>query len=335
MHLKHGRYWYVHQNKWTALDKDYTKALVEYAALIKPVSNACKVPELLDRYLIEAKPTLSKHSFTAYEIAARKLKGIFQEFTPDKVKPLHVAQMLDHYRAKPSSANIMRAVLKNAFTKAILWGLCETNPVTFVQRHKTAARDRYLTDAEFMAIRDKASPTLKAIMDICYLTGQRIGDVLAVRYADIEPDGIYFRQQKTGNRLKVSMTEELRAAITSARQLHKSVRGMVLFHRRNGEPLVYMSVQRQWNTASRAAGVEDAHIHDIRAKAATDAKAQGLDSKKLLGHAQDSTHARYLRSKEIPIAQPVSLLRLKKVLDTQPEILDKTALKPTVYADDI
>jgi hypothetical protein len=45
-----------------------------------------------------------------------------------------------------------------------------------------------------------------------------------------------------------------------------------------------------------------ADIHDIRAKAATDARAQGLDSKSLLGHASESAHLRYLRGKETPVA---------------------------------
>ncbi len=91
-------------------------------------------------------------------------------------------------------------------------------------------------------------------MDICYITGQRIGDVLKIRYSDIEDDGISL-----------------------------------------------------WLRATTSAGIEDAHIHDIRAKAATDAKAQGLDSKSLLGHASESAHLRYLRGKETPVAEPVRI----------------------------
>lgn len=172
---------------------------------------------------------------------------------------------------------------------------------------KVGKRDRYVTEAEFMALREKASPTLKAIMDICYLTGQRIGDVLKIAYADIDETGIFFKQQKTGNRLKVAMTPDLAAAVANARALHQSVKGLTLFHTRQGKPFAYWTVRTLWNRAREAAGIEDVHIHDIWAKAATDAKAQGLDSKTLLGHASEAAHQRYLRGKEIPVAEPVKM----------------------------
>ncbi|MDR2925005.1 MAG: tyrosine-type recombinase/integrase, partial [Azoarcus sp.] len=91
--------------------------------------------------------------------------------------------------------------------------------------------------------------------------------------------------------------------------LHNTEKGITLFRTRLGRPIRYGTARELWSRATRSAGIGDAHIHDIRAKAATDARAQGLDSKKLLGHASDSAHMRYLRSKEIPVAEPVSLKR--------------------------
>ena len=41
-----------------------------------------------------------------------------------------------------------------------------------------AGRDRYVTNAEFFAVRAKADPTLQDTMDIALLTGQRPADVL-------------------------------------------------------------------------------------------------------------------------------------------------------------
>lgn len=305
MHLKHGRYYYVHQNKWTPLSRDYHDALVEYAKIIKP--NKGGMEELIDRFMLDVKTMIKPNTLKTYTAAAEKLKKALVEFSPGQVKPMHVAQILDHFRSTPAMANVMRNVLKQVFAKAVVWGIAEINPVQFVQPLKTKKRDRYITEAEFQAIKAKATPTLQAIMDICYITGQRIGDVLKIRYADIDEDGIFFKQEKTGNRLKVSMTDDLKAAVDTARALHKSVKGLTLFHTRQGKPFAYWTVRTLWERAITSAGIEDAHIHDIRAKAATDAKAQGLDSKKLLGHASESAHSRYLRSKEIPVAEPVKI----------------------------
>ncbi|MCK6412678.1 MAG: tyrosine-type recombinase/integrase [Azonexus sp.] len=150
-------------------------------------------------------------------------------------------------------------------------------------------------------------PGSAAIVQGHHRPGQRIGDVLKIRYADIDEDGIFFKQEKTGNRLKVAMTDDLKAAIDTARALHQSVKGLTLFHTHQGKPFAYWTVRTLWDRAITAAGVQDVHIHDICAKAATDAKAQGLDSKTLLGHASKSAHSRYLRSKEIPLAKPVKI----------------------------
>lgn len=309
MHLKHGRYYYVHKNKWTPLSTNFHEALAQYAKLIAPMKGG--MTELIAEFIADIRGDVAESTLRTYSIAAERLKAVMTEFAPEDVKPKHVAEIMDHYKQTPAMANTMRNVLKQVFERAVLAGKCDTNPVQFVPPKTTKKRGRYLTDAEFAAIREKATPTLTAIMDICYLTGQRIGDVLAIRLQDIDEGGIYFQQQKTKNRLKVMMTPDLKAAVEQAKALHTSVRGMTLFHTRGGKPFAYWTIRTLWERATLAARVEDANLHDLRAKAATDAKAQGLDSQALLGHATESAHLRYLRSKEIPVAVPVKLRQSK------------------------
>lgn len=309
MHFKHGRYYFVHRNKWHPLSKDFHVALSEYGKLVAPMQGGM-VQQISD-WLLDIRPTVAASTFRTYAVAAEKLKAALVEFGPSDVKPKHVAMLLEHHKATPSMANTMRNVLKQVFTRAVVRGDCDINPVQFVRPNKEKKRDRYLTDTEIQAIKEQATPTLQAMMDICYLTGQRIGDVLAIRYADITEDGIYFKQKKTGNRVLVAMTPDLAKAIAAAKSLHDNLRGLTLFHTRGGKPFAYWTVRTLWERATLAAKIENAHLHDIRAKTATDAKAQGLDSKTLLGHATESAHARYLRSKEIPVAQPVTLRQSK------------------------
>lgn len=306
MHFKHGRYYYVEKNKWHPLAADLGSALQQYAKLISTPTGG-GLDDIVDRVMAECKSTIRESTYKNYQICADRIKTSFAEFSPDQVKAKHVAQFIDAYRETPSMANMMRNVLKVVFNKAVLLGLTDSNPVTSVPPLKTKRRDRYITEQEFQAIRAKATPTLQAIMDICYITGQRIGDVLKIRHSDIEDDGICVQQEKTGNRLKIRMTADLRDAIGQARALHRSVKGFHLFHTRQGKPFSYWTIRTLWQRATTSAGVEDAHIHDIRAKAATDAKAQGLDSKSLLGHASESAHLRYLRGKETPVAEPVRI----------------------------
>src|SRR5690606_38606447 len=101
-----------------------------------------------------------------------------------------------------------------------------------VMRHVEAKRQRYLTDDEFHAIRAHAHPRLQVVMDLLYLTGQRVGDVLKIKRADLTEEGISFKQEKTGARLLVRWTPELRATVEAAKALSGNVVSPYLFRTR-------------------------------------------------------------------------------------------------------
>jgi integrase len=306
MHLKHGAYYYVYQNKWTRLSKDYSEALRIYAGLIAPNSN--RMPDLIDRFLslrqLSDKP-LKPKTYATYCVVAKRLKTAFEAFSPDQVKPSHLYQLITAKQITTGMASHYRSVMIGAMQLGVEEGLIDKNPIKEVKNFVSRSRDRYLTDGEYMAIRDKATPTLKALMDICYLTGQRIGDILSLKLTQLTEDGVVFQQQKTGTRLCIAWNSDLRIAVTIAKALHQCVRGMTLFHTRQGTPFKYSTIRTLWDRAVKASGVKDAHLHDLRAKAATDAKRQGVDSQAMLGHKSEAVHLRYIRDKETPIVEGI------------------------------
>jgi integrase len=129
-------------------------------------------------------------------------------------------------------------------------------------------------------------------------------DVAGIKTADISDDGIMFRQQKTGAELLVAWTTELRDAVAAARALKpNALRPSYLF---GFKPLTYAMIRKRWVKARTAAKIPDATVHDIRAMAATDARAQGIDAQALLGHTDAKTTRIYLRDRVVPIvAGPV------------------------------
>lgn len=308
VYLRHSAYYLVERGKWIRLGADLKAALAEYARRKSEPTEG--MPGLLHRWLEQI--TVAKATRKTYSSAVRKLVEIMAEFDVADVKASDVRALLHHYRAKPATANVLRNVLIGALELACIEGIVERNVARDTRPMKTATRDRLITDTEMTALRANASPTMRVIIDLCYLTGQRIGDVRMIRYADIGDDGIAFRQQKTGHRMVVAWTDELRAVVAEARALHQSVKGLTLLHSRQGTPLSYWTIRTLWDRACEAAGVEDAHIHDIRAKSGTDARAQGLDSMALLGHTTESSHNRYQRSRQIPVATPPSIGLSKK-----------------------
>ena len=317
MYFRHGRHWYVESGRWRALAVNYATALAEYARIVDQPKGG-GMPALIDRVLEHIKPTLATSTAAQYDIAGRKLKAALLEFAPEQVKSKHVAAIKVHHAKTPNMSNRMLSVLRTVFAFAVEWQLVESNPCIGIRRHSEAKRDRYLTDDEFRAIKARAHPRLAAIMDVAYCTGQRIGDVLAIRYADIAEAGINFRQQKTGARLMIRMTQELRDAVARAKAVSgDNVRALTLFHIRGRVPS-YRGTRDLFDRAAHLAGVEDAGLHDIRAKAITDAKRQGKDPQKLGGHTDAKQTERYVRRREIPQADPPSF---GQVLDSD----EKTA----------
>ena len=124
----------------------------------------------------------------------------------------------------------------------------------------------------------------------------------------ITEDGLEFKQQKTGSKLVVRWSPQLRATVAAAEALSagKPPALTLLRGRYNGAP-DYRSVLLQWNQACEAAGVEDARLNDTRARAATTADAQGRDATALLGHASETMTRRYLRQRGATEVRPPSI----------------------------
>lgn len=299
VYLRHGAYYLVKSGKWTRLSADLPAALVEYARLNQQPKGG--MAELID----EAMPHILKGKADAtvkqYKAAAKKLQEILAEFAPTQVTPRHVAQIRRSMASSYAIANRSITVLRMVFDYALEEQIVNSNPCVGIKRIAQNSRTRRITPSEFNAIRDKAKPLLKVVMDLCYLTGQRIGDVLSIRRSDLREDGIYIEQQKTKARLMVAWTHELRQAVETAKALHGQVAGLYLLKGVRTQAPTYHMIWKQWTKACEDAKVEDANIHDLRAMSGTDAEAQGHDPQKLLGHTDRKMTQRYLRDKTVPV----------------------------------
>lgn len=308
MYLKHGCYYYVKAGKWHRLDKDFQTALMAYAKLtIGGADNG--MPDLIDRVMVEMRKTLKKNTLEQYAQAAARSKEVFAEFEPRQVMPKHIAAYKVSMSETPSMANRIISFLREVFRYALEWQLVDANPCLGIRRYTEHARERYITDDEFSAILSHCKPHIQKIFLMAYLTGQRIGDVLSIKLADITEEGIFFTQEKTGARLIVAATGDVKILIDSIIASRPDSAHETLFaSNRLGRPIAYSTVKEAFASARKLAGVEDVTIHDIRAKSLTDAKRQGLDAQKLSGHTDARMTARYIRAREIDIAQPPSML---------------------------
>ena len=70
------------------------------------------------------------------------------------------------------------------------WGVVDSNPCRGVARNTEKGRDRYITDAEFGAVKQIAGDFIATVMDLAYLTALRKGDILSLRLEQITAEGI-------------------------------------------------------------------------------------------------------------------------------------------------
>lgn len=142
-----------------------------------------------------------------------------------------------HYPQVPNLGDmtkIARAILIDELLRfAEEKGMRESgsNPIDSVRTMTVKARSRYITDSELRRIKvamlrssgqraDQINPAGQmtcAIVDMAYLTGQRIGDVLALQWTSVGRDGILFQPAKTegstGAQVLIEWTPRLRALI--------------------------------------------------------------------------------------------------------------------------
>lgn len=313
VYKNHGAYFHVVRGKWHPLGRDLSSALAEYGRRIEEPKGGCS--ELIDTAFDAMKrrePPLAKNTLEQYAIAARRLKGILKNFAPGQVLPKHIAVIKRSMIKTPNMANRILSFGRQVFDYALEDQLINSNPFVGIKRHTEKKRKRLISQAEFDAIYDKAGPRLQAVMDLLYLTAQRIEDVLNIRVRDLDEDGIAFTQQKTGARLVVRWSPDLRAAVDRAKALGGNVRALTLLYNRRGKAPDYRSVLLQWHTARKAAVVEDATPHDLRAMALTAMKRQrGKEAARAVaGHTSDAQTERYLRDREVPVVDGPSMDRV-------------------------
>ena len=185
-------------------------------------------------------------------------------------------------------------MLSHVFNKAREWGYTDApNPCHGVNGFTEAGRDRYVTDAEFEAVRKVAHPMVGDAMELALLTGQRPADVLKIQRADIRDGALWITQNKTGTKRAIEITGELAAVIARMNAKPRDQLSPYLLQDDNGQPISKTTLRSRFNKARTVAKVSF-QFRDIRAKTATDT-GDLAHSQSLLGHKKRDMTEHYVR----------------------------------------
>ena len=306
---KHGAYYYVSPTrKWVRLGSTLEESLPKYQEVMADRPADGTLGAVIERYMKTVAPAKAPRTYDDNKKESQLLLKVFGKMRPTDVRPMHVAKYLDE-RGKdaPIRANREKALLSHIFTMAMRWGIVDANPCRGVHGNSESGRSRYISDEEYLAVLGLANPVVADMMEMALCTGQRIGDLLTIRTADVDKDGVFFAQNKTGAKVKVLHSDAMRVIVDRRKG------GVYLFEHpsRNGmAPYTYFGFSCMFKrTVAKAITLglinEGFTFHDIRAKALTDAKRAGMDAQRIAGHSSPTMTAHYIKKREVEIVNPV------------------------------
>lgn len=300
LQIKDGRYYHVTTitpRKWTPLGRDRAAALLAWAKLegTPPDESIRTFDVVAQRYERDVIPTKARRTQEDNRKELVKLRAVFGRMLIENIKPHHVRGYMDKRGEQAKArANREKALLSHVFNKAREWGYTDaTNPCQGVKGFKEAGRDRYVTDAEFKAVWEKAGPTLRDAMDLALLTGQRPADVLKIKRVDIHDGALWITQNKTGAKRAIELVGELGALVERIRTRPRVRVSPFLIQDDDGQPLGTFGLRSRFDKARTLAGVEF-QFRDLRAKAATDT-GDLAHSQALLGHTKRDMTEHYVK----------------------------------------
>jgi integrase len=226
-------------------------------------------------------------------------------------------------RLTPYSANLTIAVLRRILGYAVRpWKMRLDNPAIGISRYPEEKRQRYLTPAELgplaAALAGHPSRVTANALRMLLLTGARSGEVLAMRWEEVERQpGVWIKpsthtKQKSEHR--VPLSPGARQLLDDMRRYRKPGEALVFPGRLPGQPLA--NVRRTWAACCKTAGISGVRIHDLRHTYASVLVSSGLSLPiigALLGHTQPQTTARYAHLFADPLQEATN--RVDALLD--------------------
>ena len=283
------------------------------------------VAEFLDRWMDWASSNVSAKTAERFgELVAVQIKPHLGSMPLQKLRPIVLTELYakllregrhDGGPLSPSTVGHVHRVLFRSLGCAVSWGLVQTNAASMVKPPRVEAREiEIIKEDQIRTVLEKLrGRPLYPIIALALATGMRRGELLALRWSDVDLDGAKLRveqsleQTRAGLRFKspktkhgrrsitlpASLVAELRAHWTAQQQqrlalgLGKAGDDALVFATWDGKPRRPNVLTNDWSTAMAASGLK-VTLHSLRHTHVSSLIAAGVDVltiSRRLGHA--------------------------------------------------
>ena len=263
--------------------------------------------EWKDAHFARYKPS-TKKGYSS--LLASQLLPEFGSIPLGRIAPARVRRWFDAYsRTAPVNANCGLDLLRQIMNFAIARGHADANPTAGIQPNRRPALTRFLSREEIARLHSaldgqagRGNRQQADVIRLLLLTGCRRGEIVRLRWSEVQGDMLMLEDSKTGPR-KVPLNSQAR------RILERQPRGE--------SPFVFPSPRNPcwprhpdfslWYRVRKKAGIEDVRLHDLRHTVASHAVMSGVPVpvvSRLLGHSNVRMTLRYahLGDREIEAA---------------------------------
>lgn len=297
----------VHKLLDGATDIDKAKELEDAERYKTRLIQNGLLPESEKKYILSYmmnKYKLSCKRLATYKDAVRQADYILEYFGGNRdvksIKPSDIDKYINWLLKKGlknASVNRHLAGFKRAYNIMINDELISYNPFKKVEMLTVDnRRNRHLSIEEWERLKKELSPETLKIVNVALLTGFRKGNVLHLRWEQIDMDLRTIELLKSENKgkkhIKLPISDALYALLM---ELQPKPSGYVFINPKTNKP--YTSIKKAFGSALDRAEITDFHFHDLRRTVGTWLLTSGVDIRtvqNILAHSDIRTTERYL-----------------------------------------
>jgi integrase len=251
---------------------------------------------VLTRYLAHQKPRLTPAGYERTRgITHQLLQPFFGTAKLSEIRRVDIQRYVTHRSALIAAGTVARElnVLKRLFSLCVEWELLTVNASSGVRPPRVpSGRVRYLQPAELRNLLEKCPDWLKPIVGLAVTTGMRRGEILCLRWVDLD---------RQGERVCLPQTKNGESRIVYLNAMASQVIDFLAGTQRPRSERIFAGIRGErvsvaCRRAARAAAIEDFRFHDLRHTAASWLRMSGADIHtvaQLLGHKDLRMAARY------------------------------------------
>lgn len=262
---------------------------------------------ILSYYESDAFNKLKPRTKSDYRNYIGHIRKIWGAKDPQKIETQHIYELHRANADRWRQANYLVQVMVVIMNHARLIGFLKKehgNPAKGIPlfKQKSEGWEPWPDEvrAEFESV---ATPRARLVYELCLGTGQRIGDVVKIRWGHIK-DGAYdFTQGKTEKSLSIPLTDRLAAHLETIEK-----KGLTIITDQNGRPVQYRSIAQEMRKVKTKMVHPDAEkyvTHGLRKNATIELYQSGCDDemvKAVTGHSGVEMLKKYggrIRQKEL------------------------------------